>query len=125
MRHLMELRVYYEDTDFSGRVYHASYLRFMERGRTEWLRSRGYEHAELSRSSNLVFAVRTLEIEYLSPALMDDKLIVSTELADGKGATMRFQQSILRDEKLLAKAAVGVVALRNDRPVRPPRTFLT
>ena len=68
----LDLRVYYEDTDFSGRVYHASYLRFMERGRTEWLRALGFEHGALAGEQGLVFAVRWLEIEYLAPAVIDD-----------------------------------------------------
>ena len=76
------VRVYYEDTDFSGRVYHASYLRFLERGRTEWLRRRGYAHRELAENSGVAFAVRSLQIEYLAPAMMDDLLTVETSVAD-------------------------------------------
>ena len=68
------VRVYYEDTDFSARVYHASYLRFLERGRTEWLRKRGFAHRDLAQSSGVAFAVRSLQIEYLAPAMMDDLL---------------------------------------------------
>ena len=75
------VRVYYEDTDFSGRVYHASYLRFLERGRTEWLRRRGFAHRDLAESSGVVFAVRSLQIEYLAPAMMDDLLEVETSVA--------------------------------------------
>src|SRR5271168_2226624 len=74
------VRVYYEDTDFSGRVYHASYLRFLERGRTEWLRRRGFAHRELAETSGVTFAVRSLQIEYLAAALMDDLLSVETSL---------------------------------------------
>ena len=72
----LDVRVYYEDTDFSGRVYHASYLRFLERGRTEWLRRRGFEHREIAGSDGVIFAVRSLQIDYLAPALMDDLLIL-------------------------------------------------
>ena len=92
MRDILELRVYYEDTDFSGRVYHASYLKFLERGRTEWLRARGLEHRELSNSANVIFAVRGLEIEYLAPASMDDLLTVVTTLAGARGAVVEFNQ---------------------------------
>ena len=74
--HQLMVRVYYEDTDFSGRVYHASYLRFMERGRTEWLRALGYEHGVLAGEQHVVFAVRRLEIDYFAPAVIDDLLSV-------------------------------------------------
>ena len=72
--HELTVRVYYEDTDFSGRVYHASYIRFMERGRTEWLRALSYEHGALAGEQHVVFAVRRLEIDYLAPAVIDDLL---------------------------------------------------
>ena len=77
------VRVYYEDTDFSGRVYHASYLRFLERGRTEWLRGRGFAHRELAETSGVAFAVRSLQIEFLAPALMDDLLRVRNQRRQG------------------------------------------
>ena len=74
----LSVRVYYEDTDFSGCVYHASYLRFLERGRTEWLRGHGAAHRDFAESSGVFFAVRSLQIDYLAPALMDDMLSVET-----------------------------------------------
>ena len=92
----LDLRVYYEDTDFSGRVYHASYLRFMERGRTEWLRALGYEHGALAGEQGLVFAVRSLEIEYLAPrssTIFCASKRASTEI---RGAVIEFAQLILR-----------------------------
>ncbi len=118
--HQLELRVYYEDTDFSGRVYHASYLRFMERGRTEWLRALGFEHGALAGEQGLVFAVRSLEIDYLAPAVIDDLLSVETRVAELRGAAIDFAQSILRGGETLATATVRVVALRNGRPIRIP-----
>jgi acyl-CoA thioester hydrolase len=124
MPDILELRVYYEDTDFSGRVYHASYLRFLERGRTEWLRARGLEHRELSNSTRVIFAVRGLEIEYLAPALMDDLLTIVTTCAGARGAVVEFAQKILRGEKLLTEARVRVVTLRGDKPTRPPKQLL-
>ena len=124
MRDILELRVYYEDTDFSGRVYHASYLRFLERGRTEWLRARGLEHRELSSSANVVFAVRGLEIEYLAPALMDDLLTVVTTHAGARGAVVEFNQKILRGDEILVEARIRIVALRGAKPVRPPKELL-
>ena len=87
------VRVYYEDTDFSGRVYHASYLRFLERGRTEWLRRRGFAHRDLAENSGVVFAVRSLQIDYLAPAMMDDLLIVETSVAAVRGASIDFSSA--------------------------------
>ena len=116
----LEVRVYYEDTDFSGRVYHASYLRFLERGRTEWLRRLGFEHRELETSSGVVFAVRSLRIDYFAPALMDDLLRVETEISGLRGASIRFLQRILRDDQRLVAATVLVAAIRDGRPSRIP-----
>ncbi|HKN28118.1 MAG TPA: tol-pal system-associated acyl-CoA thioesterase [Roseiarcus sp.] len=116
----LEVRVYYEDTDFSGRVYHASYLRFLERGRTEWLRCRGFEHRELERSSGVVFAVRSLQIDYFAPALMDDLLKVETEISGLRGASIQFLQRIFRDDEELVAATVLVAAIRDGRPSRIP-----
>ncbi len=116
----LEVRVYYEDTDFSGRVYHASYLRFLERGRTEWLRRLGFEHRELETSSGVVFAVRSLQIDYFAPALMDDLLRVETEISGLRGASIQFLQRILRDDQKLVAATVLVAAIRDGRPSRIP-----
>ena len=94
--HQLTLRVYYEDTDFSGRVYHAPYLRFMERGRTERAGRPGFEHGTLAGEQGLVFAVRKLEIDYLAPAVIDDLLSVETRIADLRGAVIEFAQSVSR-----------------------------
>lgn len=115
------VRVYYEDTDFSGRVYHASYLRFLERGRTEWLRAQGFGQRELAMGAAMVFAVRRIEVDYLRPALMDDLLTIETTVSAVRGASIDFRQSVVRGEEKVAKALVCVVALSNDRPVRLPR----
>jgi acyl-CoA thioester hydrolase len=114
------VRVYYEDTDFSGRVYHASHLRFLERGRTEWLRRRGFSHRELAESSDLMFAVRSLQIEFLAPAMMDDLLEVETSVAAVRGASIGFKQRILRSDKELVTAKVLVASIRDGRPARIP-----
>jgi len=116
----LEVRVYYEDTDFSGRVYHASYLRFLERGRTEWLRRLGFERRELETSSGIVFAVRSLQIDYFAPALMDDLLSVETEISGLRGASIQFLQRIFRDDQRLVAATVLVAAIRDGRPSRIP-----
>ena len=114
------VRVYYEDTDFSGRVYHASYLRFLERGRTEWLRRRGFTHWDVAESSDVAFAVRSLQIEYLAPAMMDDLLEVETSVTAVRGASIDFKQRVLRSSKELVSAEVLVAAIRDGRPARIP-----
>jgi acyl-CoA thioester hydrolase len=114
------VRVYYEDTDFSGRVYHASYLRFLERGRTEWLRGRGFTHQDFAESSGIVFAVRSLQIDFRAPSRIDDLLRVETEAAALRGASIEFQQRIFRDESELVAATVLVAAIRDGRPARLP-----
>ena len=119
------IRVYYEDTDFSGRVYHASYLRFLERGRTEWLRARGFTQRDLAQASGVIFAVRSMHIDYLSPALMDDLLEVETAAAAVRGASIEFQQRISRDQSELVAAKVLVAAIRDGRPTRIPPALRT
>ena len=114
------IRVYYEDTDFSGRVYHASYLRFLERGRTEWLRSHGLEHREIAARSGILFAVRKLQVEYLKPAVMDDLLRLETRISKLRGASIEFDQRIFRGDRQLVASYVVAVALRGGRPVRIP-----
>src|ERR1700722_6105830 len=114
------VRVYYEDTDFSGRVYHASYLRFLERGRTEWLRRRGFTHPDLAESSGLAFAVRSLQVEYLAPAMMDDLLEVETSAGAVRGASITFHHRVVRGEKALVTASVLAPFIRNDRPAWIP-----
>jgi acyl-CoA thioester hydrolase len=118
--HQIAVRVYYEDTDFSGRVYHASYIRFMERGRTEWLRALGYEHGALAGEQGVVFAVRRLEIDYLAPAAIDDLLRIETRVAAVRGAAIEFAQIVARGDKTLAAANILVAALRDGRPMRIP-----
>ena len=114
------VRVYHEDTDFSGRVYHASYLRFLERGRTEWLRRRGFTNLQLSKSTGIAFAVRSLQIEYLAPAMMDDLLVAETNVAAVHGASITFQQRVMRGDKELVTAEVLAASIRDDRPARIP-----
>jgi acyl-CoA thioester hydrolase len=114
------VRVYYEDTDFSGRVYHASYLRFLERGRTEWLRRRGFTNLQLAKSTGIAFAVRSLQIGYLAPAMMDDLLIVETRAAAVRGASITFNQRVVRGDKELVTAEVLAASIRDDRPARIP-----
>jgi acyl-CoA thioester hydrolase len=114
------VRVYYEDTDFSGRVYHASYLRFLERGRSEWLRRRGFAHRDLAETSGVMFVVRSLQIEYLAAAMMDDLLTVETSVATVRGASIEFKQRISWGDKEIVTAEVLVASIRDGRPARIP-----
>jgi len=118
----MTVRVYYEDTDFSGIVYHANYLRYFERGRSDFLRLMGVSHTELrSRPEPIAFAVRRMEIDFLKPARVDDSLVVRTAYESLKGPRMLVRQRIERDGEVLASALVQVVCIRLDgRPVKPP-----
>ena len=116
----LAVRVYYEDTDFSGRVYHASYLRFLERGRTEWLRGQGMTHQELAATSGIAFAVRSMQIDFLGPARIDDLLSVETRAAMARGASIEFRQRVILGEEALVAASVLVVAIRDGRPARLP-----
>lgn len=119
--HRLPVRVYYEDTDFSGVVYHAGYLRFMERGRTELLRAAGVDQSMLhADGQGLSFAVRRMTIDWLKPARMDDVLTVETRTAAVRGATLDVAQRILRGEEELVTATVLVAALAGGRPVRIP-----
>jgi acyl-CoA thioester hydrolase len=119
--HRLAIRVYYEDTDFSGVVYHASYLRFMERGRTELIRDLGIDQRELFDGGlPLAFAVRSMAIEFLKPALMDDQLTVETTPMDMKGASMTVSQRVLRREEALVTAEVKIVCIGGGRARRIP-----
>ena len=119
----LSVRVYYEDTDFSGCVYHASYLHFLERGRTEWLRGLGFAHRDFAESSGVFFAVRSLQIDYLAPALMDDLLSVETGVSALRGASIEFRQRIVRRDKELVTAQVLVAAIRDGRATRIPASL--
>jgi len=114
------VRVYYEDTDFSGVVYHASYLRFLERGRTEFLRSLGIHHRELS----FAFAVRSMSLEFIRPALMDDKLLIDTNLTKIGGASLEMSQKIFRATTLLVTADVRIAVVQAGKAIRIPREIL-
>jgi acyl-CoA thioester hydrolase len=119
--YMLLIRVYYEDTDFSGVVYHASYLRFMERGRTELIRSLGVEQRELFDGDvALAFAVRRMEIDFLKPALMDDELIIQTQPTSVHGASMDLMQRVLRGGEVLVTAQVKVACVGGGRARRIP-----
>ncbi len=111
---LWPVRVYYEDTDSGGVVYYANYLRFMERARTEWLRSLGFEQSELLTRDQVIFAVRRAEVDFLRPARFDDDLRVTAGIAERGRASLTFEQRIFRaerEEELLCGARVRVACL--------------
>ncbi len=126
-RHVMAVRVYYEDTDFTGIVYHANYLRFMERGRSNYLRllgadQRGLFAAAQAEAPGFAFVVRAMTIEFLKPARMDDVLQVVTAYEEVKGASIMLHQRILRADELLIDAHVRVafVCGRRARSIPKP-----
>ena len=119
--HRMSVRVYYEDTDFSGVVYHASYLRFLERGRTETLRDLGVHQADLHAAGGagaLAFVVRHMVIDWIKSARMDDLLVIETAITDVRGASMALKQRILLGEAVLLTAEVLVALVSNGKPAR-------
>jgi acyl-CoA thioester hydrolase len=126
-RHVMPVRVYYEDTDFTGIVYHANYLRFMERGRSNYLRllgadQRGLFEEAAAEAPGFAFVVRAMTIEFLKPARMDDVLEVVTSYEEVKGASIMLHQRILRGDELLIEAHVRVafVCGGRARPIPKP-----
>jgi acyl-CoA thioester hydrolase len=119
------VRVYYEDTDAGGVVYHTSYIRFLERARTEWLRNLGYSQARLVEEIGLVFSVVSLEVKYLLPARLDDLLQVRSNVEQGGGASVSFQQVIHRGEQELVRGTVVVACLDSStfKPRRLPASM--
>jgi acyl-CoA thioester hydrolase len=120
--HVLPLRVYYEDTDFTGVVYHASYLRFFERGRTEFLRAIGIDHrALLERPDPAAFTVTRIAVQFRRAARVDDALEVRTGYGRFRGARLEVAQRLTREGELLADAEVEVVCITPDgRARRPP-----
>jgi acyl-CoA thioester hydrolase len=126
-RHTMPVRVYYEDTDFTGIVYHANYLRYMERGRTNYLRLIGADHRALFEATEkeapgFAFVVRSMAIDFLKPARMDDVLEISTTPQEVKGASITLKQQCRRGDELLCEASVRVAFISQGRarPIPKP-----
>lgn len=118
----LPVRVYYQDTDAGGVVYHASYVNFMERARTEWLRTFGYTGLGMMQEFGMLFVVRSLKVEYLRPALLDDMLDVSADIKDIGRSRMTVHQEVRRAEELLAEGEVHLVCVTRDafKPVAIP-----
>jgi len=126
-RHVLTVRVYYEDTDFTGIVYHANYLRYMERGRTNYLRLIGADHRALFEATEreapgFAFVVRSMNIEFLKPARMDDVLDIITAPEEVKGASTTVWQRVMRGDELLVEARVRVAFISGGRarPIPKP-----
>ena len=124
--HLLPVRVYYEDTDFTGLVYHANYVRYFERGRSDFLRLAGVGHVELlEQDEPLAFVVSDLAIKYLKPARIDDALVVRTVYEQVKGVRLIIRQSVERDGEVLCRAEVTAVCIHLDgRPRRPTKALV-
>jgi acyl-CoA thioester hydrolase len=125
-RHRMQIRVYYEDTDFSGIVYHANYLRFMERGRSNYLRLLGADQRALfaeaeSEAPGFAFVVRTMTLEFLKPARMDDLLDVITRPLEVRGASITLLQEVRRGDVVLLEAKVKVAFISGGQPRPIPK----
>jgi acyl-CoA thioester hydrolase len=119
--HHFPVRVYWEDTDASGIVYHASYLRFAERARSELLRLAGFEQATMLAETGVAFAVRHCEVDFRLPARLDDRLEIVSRIVEVRAATVRAQQDVWRAGALLARLAVKLACIdRSGRAVRVP-----
>ena len=121
MSHVFALRVYYEDTDLAGIVYYANYLKFIERARTEFVRTLGVDQSALKARDGIVFAVRRVEADYVSPARFDDVLEVRTTLDSLSSARMVMAQEVWRGDALIFTAKVLIVCIgASGKPVRLP-----
>ncbi|WP_266157659.1 tol-pal system-associated acyl-CoA thioesterase [Dyella silvatica] len=121
------VRVYWEDTDAGGVVYHASYLRFMERARSEWLRGMGVDQSAFKEATGLVFLVREMQIDFLKAALLDDELSVTVEVKERRSASILFTQTISRadgTQLIRAQVRLACVDIGRMRPAQIPSGFI-
>ena len=127
------MRVYYQDTDAGGVVFHATYLHFFERARMEWMRARGFDARELATRFGLVFIVRQLDVAYMKPALLDDLVTVSADVQNMGRAQLTFAQEVRRDADVLVRASINVACVLADslkpapfpEPIRAALTVAT
>ena len=123
---LWPIRIYYEDTDAGGVVYHTNYIKFMERARTEWLRSIGVDQNELRDKDGVVFAILSVQVDYFLPAKFDDDLLVSSKVIRTGKASITIEQEVIRDAQILCKGVIKVATLddKNFRPkAMPEKTY--
>ncbi|SFW56892.1 tol-pal system-associated acyl-CoA thioesterase [Luteibacter sp. UNCMF366Tsu5.1] len=116
------VRIYWEDTDAGGVVYHANYVRFMERARTEWLRAQGIDQMALREATSLGFVVRDMHLDFHRPARLDDELLITVDVKERRSASMLFGQEIVRGDAALVRAQVRVACVNLDtmRPAQIP-----
>jgi acyl-CoA thioester hydrolase len=121
----LPIRVYFQDTDAGGVVYHASYVNFLERSRTEWLREHGHSNAGLMKEMGVVFVVRSIKLDYLRPAQLDDMLAVSTQLKEIGRSRVTLRQAVMRNGEHLVEAEVHLVCVAVDsfKPVSVPEAL--
>jgi acyl-CoA thioester hydrolase len=129
-KHKMDIRIYYEDTDAGGVVYHANYLNFAERGRTEFLRELGHQNSELERDFGVLFVVKHIDIEYAKPAFLDDQLRMESVITEMKNSSFIMQQTLYcesRDNELISDMRVALVTVDTNtiKPVRLPEIIRT
>ena len=124
--HVLAVRIYYEDTDFSGLVYHANYLRYFERGRSDYLRLAGVSHSQLLEGDNpTAFAVNRINLQFVKPARIDDALVVKTAYETIRGPRIFIAQTLERNGEILVKAAVEACCITlTGRPKKPPSLLL-
>ena len=121
----LPVRIYFEDTDSGGVVYHSNYLKFMERARTEWLRSIGIDQRHLKQDNHIMFVVHRIDIQFKLPARFNDDLIVKSELKDIGSSKIEFRQMIYRNDEILIDASVDIACIDSEKfnPVRIPPTI--
>lgn len=120
-KHTYKCRIYYEDTDCAGVVYHANYLKFAERARSEWLRQLGLEQSKIKETHGVVFPVYRLKIDYKKSAKLDDLLLIQTEVIEVKKVRMKFLQKIFVDDRLCVQLEVDVASIdREGKPILLP-----
>ena len=115
---LWPIRIYYEDTDAGGVVYHTNYIKFMERARTEWLRNLGFEQDELRDKEGVIFAVRSVQVDYFFPAKFNDELFVSSQVTKKGKASITIEQEVIKETQVLCKGIIKVATL-DDKSFRP------
>ncbi len=123
MKHTIDVSVYYEDTDAGGIVYHANYLKFAERGRTEFLRHTGFQNSDVHNTVGVMFVVRHIDIDYLKPAMLDDFLKLDTTISELKNSSFIMHQSVRRGDEVIADMKVVLVCVGTDtyKPARLPQ----